>query len=199
MDFKTHLETAWHLTLKHIGSLILVTLVMTVIGVVTLTLLYPVMLAGYIQAILMMIRTGREPRIQDLFSQMQLFLPLLVFSIVMIIAVAIGFMMLYLPGIAVICGMGFAFLYTLPLMTDRRLGLQEALKQSWQMAVQGNIADHVVVVILVMAFLTIGYSVFLGFLFTQPFATVFLLLIYRDRISHHGLQDMGPGPGDSGR
>jgi hypothetical protein len=195
MDFKTHLEAAWHLTLKHIGALILMTLVMTLIGALTLTLLYPVMLAGYIQAILMMIRSGREPRIQDLFTQMHLFLPLLAFSIIMIIAVAIGFTMLYLPGIAVICGVVFAFLYTLPLMTDKRLGLGDALKQSWQLAVQGNIADHVVVVILVMGFLTIGYSVFLGFLFTQPLATVFLLLIYRERVSQHGLQDMGPGPG----
>lgn len=182
MDFKKHLETAWRLTLKHIVPLILMTLVVTVISIVTLGVLSLVVLAGYCQAILMMIRDGREPRIQDLFSQMHLFLPLLVFYILVLIAVALGFSLLFLPGIAVACGVVFACLYMLPLMTDQKLGLMEALKRSWQMAVRGNVADHVVVVILFLGFLAIGTSVFLGTLFTQPFASVFILSVYRERM-----------------
>lgn len=192
MDFKHHLATAWHLTLKHIVPLILMTLLMSVLAFLTLGILAPVMLAGYWQAILMMVRTGREPRIQDLFSQMPLFLPLLAFSILVLIAVAVGFTLFYLPGIAVLCGVAFACLYSLPLMTDQKLGLQAALKQSWQMAVNGNIADHVVVVILFLGFLAIGGSVFLGTLFTQPFATIFVSSVYLERSV--GIAETGAKP-----
>ncbi|MCJ8502402.1 hypothetical protein [Desulfatitalea alkaliphila] len=181
MNFKHHLETAWRLTLKNIVPLILMTLVMTLVTVFSFGLLGMVVLAGYCQAILLMIRENRTPAIGDLFSQMHLFLPLLVFAILLIIASAIGFSLFYLPGIAVLCAVTFACLYMLPLMTDRKMKLQDAIQQSWQMAVRGNIADHVVVVILYIGFLAIGGSVFLGTLLTQPFATVFVLSVYLER------------------
>jgi len=192
MDFKHHLATAWQLTLKHIVPLILMTLVMSVLTFLTLGILAPVMLAGYWQAILIMVRTGREPRIQDIFSQMHLFLPLLAFFILVLIAVAVGFTLFYLPGIAALCGVAFASLYLLPLMTDQKLGLQAALKQSWEMAINGNIADHVVVVILFLGFFAIGGSVFLGILFTQPFSTIFVSSVYLERIA--GIADNGARP-----
>ncbi|MBR9980177.1 MAG: hypothetical protein KFF50_04030 [Desulfatitalea sp.] len=186
MDFKRHLETAWRLTWRHIVTLILMTLVLSVISFLTFGLMTLVLMAGYCQSILMMIRENRPPRIGDLFSQMRLFLPLAILAILVIIAAALGFMMFYLPGIAVFCGVIFAMLYLLPLMTDQKLDWQEALKQSWNMATRGNIADHLVVVILFIGFLAIGGSVFLGTLVTQPFATVFVLSVYLERIGPGG-------------
>ncbi|MBI5896067.1 MAG: hypothetical protein HZB24_08715, partial [Desulfobacterales bacterium] len=113
MDFKKHLENAWNSMLKHLVPLILMTLVMSVLSVVTFGILAPVMLAGYYQAILLMLRTGRTPTIQDLFSEMRLFLPLLAFSLVVFFATMLGFMLLVVPGIAVVCLVAFACLYML--------------------------------------------------------------------------------------
>ena len=183
MDFKKHLETAWKLTLKFIAPLILMTLVMFIVSFLTLGVLAPVTMAGYMQSILLMVRDGREPKIQDIFSQMRLFLPLLGFGIVVVIAIMIGFMLLVLPGIIVALAVSFSCLYMLPLMTDKKLGLIEAIKESYALATRGNILDHIVVMILFMGISGIGGSVFIGWLFTQPLATVFLLSTYEEKIS----------------
>lgn len=183
MDFKSHLETAWHLTLKYIVSLLLMTLVMGVVSFLSLGILAPVTMAGYMQSILMMVRSGREPKIQDLFSEMRLFLPLLAFGIVVAIASMIGFSILFLPGVVIVCGVTFACLYMMPLMTDRNFGLMDAVKESFRTVTGSDLMDHVIVAILFMGISAIGSSVFVGWLFTQPLATVFLMRVYEEKVA----------------
>ncbi len=182
MDFKMHLERSWDITLNHLVMLIFMTLVMMVVSIVTLGILAPVLMAGYIQSIILLVRDRREPRMEDLFSQMSLFLPLLVFCILFGIVVIIGFTLIIIPGFLVALAAAFGCLYMLPLMTDRQMGLVDALKTSWQMALKENVADHIVVVILFFGLMAIGSSVFIGTLFTQPFATVFLASVYLERV-----------------
>ena len=191
MDFKKHIVRAWELTWQFIVSLVLMTLVMSGVAVITLGVLAPVTMAGYMQSILLMIREGREPKIQDLFSEMRLFLPLLAFGIVAFVAVIIGFMLLIIPGFLAIMGISFCCLYMLPLMTDKKSGLFEAIKQSYNMAVRDNIAEHIVVAILFLAISGIGGSFFIGFLFTQPLATTFLLSVYEEKTAS-SLQSIHP-------
>ena len=183
MDFKKHLETAWNMTLKHIVMLILMTVVSLAVSFFTLGILGPVVMAGFIQSIVQMMRDGREPRIEDLFSQMRLFLPLLGFSVVVCIAMFVGFLLFVLPGLAIALAVTFGCLYVLPLMSDRGLGLIDAVKASWRMAMKDSIADHIVVVILFVGLMAVGSSVFIGILFTQPFATVFLVSVYLERVA----------------
>jgi hypothetical protein len=182
MDFKNHILLAWNMTLKHIVSLIIITLVMLGISIISLGILAPVTMAGYMQSILTLIRNGREPKIQDLFSQMRLFLPLLAFSIVVFIAIIIGFMLFFLPGLLIALAISFCCIYMIPLMTDGNLGIIDAIKQSYRMATTGPIADNVVVVIIFWIITMIGSSVFIGFLFTQPLATLFLMSVYEEKL-----------------
>lgn len=191
MDFKTHLETAWHQTLKYLAPLILMTLVMVVISVLTAGIFALTMMAGYLQAITEMMRHDRQPRIQDLFSRVDLFFPLLVFSVGAAVAVAIGFKLLILPGLAVTCFLAFGCLYVIPLMVDRGMGLMDAIKTSWQLAIQDSLADQIVVAILYVGFVSIGLSTLgLGTLITQPFATVFLVSVYFEKSG--GLDETTP-------
>jgi hypothetical protein len=183
MDFKRHLETAWNMTLKHIVVLILMTMVSLAVSLLTAGVLGPVVMAGFIQSIILMMREGRAPRVEDLFSQMRLLLPLLAFSIVVGIAVLVGAMFFLLPGLAIALAATFGCLYVLPLMTDRRMGLVDAVKTSWRMALQESVADHIVVVILFVGLMAVGGSVFIGILFTQPFAIVFMVSVYLERIN----------------
>jgi hypothetical protein len=194
MNFKKHFETAWNLVLQQIVPLILMTLVMLVLSGITFGILAPVLMAGYVHAIVQMLRTGRAPGVNDLFSQMRLFLPLLLFSIVVVIVTVIGFSMLFLPGIIVLIFVTFGCLYMLPLMTEENMGLTDAVKKSWQMVTGDKIADHVVVVILFVALSTIGGAVFIGSLFTQPFATIFLMSIYLERMEQIGGTPTAPPP-----
>ena len=183
MDFKKHFMTAWKLTLEFIVPLILITLVMIVVSVVTIGILAPVTMAGYMQSLLLMVRDRREPKIQDLFSEMRLFFPLLLFGIITCIITSIGFMLLFLLGLLVLIALAFCCLYMLPLMIDKRLGIIEAIKESYSMAVSGNIVEHIIVAVLFFGISAIGSSFLLGSLFTQPLATIFLLSVYDEKVS----------------
>lgn len=182
MDFKRHIETAWNLTLKNIVSLILLTLVFVGVSAITLGILAPVALAGYTQSLLLLIRNGREPKVQDLFSHMKLFLPLLGFGLAVLVVTSIGFMLLFLPGILITVAITFCCIYMFPLMTDRGMNVIDAVKESYAMSRRGEIVDHVVLVIIFMAITMIGGTVFIGVLFTQPLATLFLLSTYEEKI-----------------
>ena len=180
MDFKKHFTRTWELTLEFIAPLILMTLVMSLACLVTFGILTPVLMAGYFQSVLLMLREKRKPKIQDLFSQMSLFFPLLGFGIVVLFAVFIGLMFLVLPGILVALAASYLCLYMLPLMTDRGLSLTEAVKESYRMTAKGKIGDQVVVFILFIGISALGGTVFIAWLFTQPLASVFLMSVYDD-------------------
>jgi hypothetical protein len=180
MDFKLHFEKAWKLTFRFIVPLLLLTLVMVGVSFLSLGILAPVTMAGYFQSLLLLVREGREPRVQDVFSQMRLFWPLLGFSILFFIAAGIGFLLLVLPGILITLGVSFACLYMLFFMTDRRLNLVEAVRQSYDLTVRGRIADQIVVFVIFMGLSSIGSSLFILWLLTQPLATVFLASVYEE-------------------
>jgi hypothetical protein len=199
MDFKSHLETAWNLTLKHIAALILMTVVSLTVSILSAGLLGPVVMAGFIQSIILMMREERAPRIEDLFSQMRLFIPLLAFSIAVGIAVLVGTSFFILPGLAIAMAATFGCFYVAPLMTDQKMGLIDAVKTSWQMALQESVADHIVVVILFVGLMAVGGSVFVGILFTQPFAMVFMVSVYLERVENPPAPEaQAPPPGGTG-
>lgn len=205
MDFKKHLENAWRLSLKNLSILVLLTTILY-IGLIVIPMMFtvlslpifsflavciigPVLIPGYIFSILSLIKNGSSPKLTDLFSQRHLFIPLFLFSIIVSMLTLMGFIFLILPGIAVLCAIAFSCLYIVPLMVDQHLGLIKAVKGSWQLAVKENVADHWVIVILVIGLTTIGSSVVLGVLFTQPFATAFVLSIYNEKISEGAYED----------
>jgi hypothetical protein len=178
MDFKIHLEKAWHLTLKYIAPLIIMTLVMIAASFFSLGILGPVTMAGYMQSVLLMIRDGREPKVQDVFSHMRLFFPLVLFGVLVLLAALIGFLLLVIPGVAVMLAVAYCCLYMLPLMTDKGLGLFDAVKESYSMTTKGSWIDNLAIFIIFMGVLALGSAVFIGVLITQPFATIFLMSIY---------------------
>ena len=101
MDFKKHFERAWQALIDNFAPVLVNTLVMIVVSVVSLGFLAPVLSAGYMQSLLLVLREDRKPDVKDLFAHMDLFFPLLGFTILFVIAVCIGMILLILPGIAV--------------------------------------------------------------------------------------------------
>jgi len=195
MNFKYHLEKAWRLTLDNIVPLILMTLVMVVVSGLTLGILAMVTLTGYTRSILLMIRTGREPQLRDVFSEMNLFLPLLGFSITVVVILAIGFALLFLPGVALSIGIAWACLYMLPLMVDKGYGVIEAVKESFHtVSSREDLMDHIVLLILLVGISAVGSSVFIGWLFTQPFAMILLLSVYEEKIAKETTTPPEPSP-----
>jgi len=181
MDFKHHFENTWNLTIANLLPLLFMTLLMVAVSMLTLGILAPVAMAGYTQSILLLVREGREPRVQDIFSQMKLFLPLLAFTVVVGIVIMIGFLLLFVPGFLITLAITFLCLFMLPLMTDKSLGLIDAVKKSAELSLEGQILDHIIVTILYIAIIAVGSSIFIGFLFTQPLATVFLMSVFEEK------------------
>ena len=150
--------------------------------IVSLGIMAPVTTAGYMKSLLLAAREGRTPDVKDLFSEMSLFLPLLGFAFVIIVVIGIGFMFLILPGFALMLLFIFASLYMLPLMVDRRLGVIDALKGSWEMANRKPIADQAIITIIYIAILSIGGSIPFAILVAQPLATFVILSVYQERM-----------------
>jgi membrane-anchored glycerophosphoryl diester phosphodiesterase (GDPDase) len=94
----------------------------------------------------------------------------------------IGFLLLLLPGLAVLAFISFAAFYLLPYMVDQKLGLFDALKASWQTAMQEPVSEHIVVVIIYVAITSLGSSLWFAFLITQPMATFIMVEAYNYRV-----------------
>lgn len=182
MDFKEHLVTAWQNTLRFIGPVLILTLVQIFVSVCSLGILAPVTMAGYMQSLLRALREGREPDVKDLFSEMRLFLPLLLFGFLVMVALIIGFSILILPGILMTGGLVFGTIYMLPLMTDKEMGTMDALKESWAMATREPWTDQIILTMLYLIILSLGGSVFVAVFFAQPLATFLLLSVYEERL-----------------
>ncbi len=182
MDFKMHLQTAWENTLQFIVPVILLTLVQLIVIFFSVGILAPVTTAGYMQSLLRALRDGREPRIGDLFSEMRLFLPLLVFGLLAFLSMTVGFVLLVIPAFIVAAFLVFATIYMMPLMTDRNMGLMEALKASWEMAVRNPLADQIILMVLFLVIVSLGVSIGVAVLFTQPLTTFLVLSVYQERL-----------------
>jgi hypothetical protein len=179
MDIKHHLETAWEYSINNVVPLVILTLVFAAVSVCSLGILFPAAFAGYTNSLFQLLNNNREPKAQDIFSQLNLFLPLFIFGIAVFIIVLIGFSLLIIPGILISTAISYLCLYMIPIMVDQQYGLIDAVKKSSSMVTSSPIADHIIIFIIFLAFTTIGGSSFIGFLFLQPFATLFLLSVYK--------------------
>ncbi len=182
MDFKGHLETARNATLQFIVPVILLTLVQMIVIIFSFGILAPVTTAGYMQSLLLALREGREPKIGDLFTEMRLFLPLFVFGLLAMIATFIGLALLIVPGFLVVGFLVFATIYMMPLMSDKNMGLIDALKESWSMATKAPLSNQLILMVLYLVIISLGSSIAVAVLFTQPLATFLVLSVYEERL-----------------
>ena len=194
MDFKELIEHSWSNTLKYIGPVLLLTIVYWLVCIFSFGILAPVTTAGYIHSFIRAARENRTPEIKDLFSQMGLFIPLFIFFLIFVCVFFIGCLLLVLPGIAIACFTAFATLYMLPLMTDKGLGLIDALKESWNQAVKPPVTDHLVITVIYALIYSIGGALPLAMLIAQPVATFFLAGAYRKRVDNEEKESLQPPP-----
>lgn len=183
MDFRELLENSWKSFTEFLPALLINTLVLLVVTLVTLGILAPVCSAGYIQSLLQVIRDRRKPEVGDLFSHMNLFLPLLALFLVAGVVILFGLVILVLPGIIAALALTFFCLYLLPLMTDKGLGVTDAVRESSRMAMEEPVGEHFAVVAIYLGVNALGQVVPFGIIFTMPFATLFLVYAFEEKTS----------------
>lgn len=178
MDIKYHMETAWKHCINNVVSLIITTLAVAGVSILTLGIMAPVALAGYTDSLYKLIKYNREPQPADVFSQLKLFLPLFTFGLLVFIITMTGFTLFIIPGFLFIILIGYTCLYMIPVMVDYKFGLIDSIKKSISLVTRSHVTEHIIVFIIFSALTTIGGSSFIGFLFLQPFATLFALSVY---------------------
>ncbi len=178
MNMKYHFETAWKHCMGNIVPLLILTLVLAAVSIVSIGILAPVAFAGYTHSLFQLLKYNREPKAQDIFSQLTLFLPLFILTLIIIVISIIGFTLLIVPGILFLITVGYLSLYMFPILIDKQFGLIDSIKKSIAMVTTAPITDHLVVFVIFYALSLVGESSFIGFIALQPFATLFLLSVY---------------------
>lgn len=187
MNFQKHFEEGWRNTLEFVGPVILLTLVQLVLIAVSFGVLGPVLTAGYAKSLLRAQREGRTPQMGDLFGEMRLFFPLLIFGFCLLAVISLGLMLFVLPGMVITALVAFGLLYVVPLMVDLDLGIIESVKESWRMSMEKPITDQIIIAVVYGGIISIGGSFFIVFLFAQPLATFILLSFYDKRLEDAGM------------
>jgi hypothetical protein len=139
MDFQRHLENCFRLLREHPLLLLAGGLLVQVLTALTLGILAGPLVAGFMLMLIGYFRDGRRPELNDLFSGLQRFLQLFPFFF-LILLIAFGYALFLIPGVIFTTW----WLYTLPLMADRRLSLGHAMRTSRRKVSERGFFMHLV-------------------------------------------------------
>ena len=132
MNIQSHIEMAWRLFKENAILYILTALLTYFLTSATAGLLIGPLLGGFTYMAFMHVKGQAPPQFSDLFYGFQE-IGSLFFFLVTILLILLGFLLLFIPGII----LSVWWLYTLPIMIDRKLGFIEAMEESKKL-VQGK-------------------------------------------------------------
>ncbi|MEZ6116832.1 MAG: hypothetical protein R3C28_09700 [Pirellulaceae bacterium] len=117
---------------------------------------------------------GQTPEIGMLFSGGDVFIPYLLASILYGIIVGIGFLLLIIPGIILVCGL-WPYPY---FVVDRKEGITESLSSAWKYT-KGNRLTSILLFLIAMGLAILGVLMCgVGLLFTQTLAGCVFTVAY---------------------
>jgi len=144
MDFERHLGNAVRLIrdepLFFIGGGVIVCL----LNLLSLGLLSGPLLAPYLLAMVLMLRSNQRPQFNDLQNGLQRFGQLFPFVLIEALII-VGFILLFIPGLVLMTW----WLYTLPLMAEQGLSWREAMRVSRQKVTEKGFLIHLVFILIV--------------------------------------------------
>jgi|GEM_PF-623034 len=186
MNFQAYLVDTFRVIKEEPFILILGGLLVHLLTMVSLGLLAGPLIGGYFLVFLLYLRDNRKPAFNDIFSGLQQFSNLFPYFLVLLL-IFLGFMLLILPGLL------FAtwWLYVLPLMVDKKIPYNEAMRLSMNKVNEAGFLMHFVFLLLisVIPFLLINmlsamipFLIVLKFLL-PPFQAGCLAGLYIDQFS----------------
>jgi hypothetical protein len=142
LDISRVLRQGARLFFKDLAPLIIAALITGVLSVLTLGILAGPLLAGLYGMVIGRVRDGRQPQVGDVFAGLARFWSY--FAAALVLALLIG-----LASITIVGGFALAtiWLYVLPLMVDRGLGLGDAMKASKDLVVKAGFWEHLALVL----------------------------------------------------
>lgn len=171
IDFGYVLRKAGSAFIDDIVTLVLAALIACVLSVITLGVLAGPLYAGLCSMVITRVRDGRRPAIGDVFSCMDRFWTFLGASIVLLLTIGLAFITV-IGGILLLT----IWMYVIPIMVDRRVGLFQAMSASKDVVMRGGFWQHLVLVILLFAIDAVGRGPLA--LLTAPFSVAVVLVAY---------------------
>lgn len=171
LDIGLTLRQAWRLFVKDLGPLLIAGLITVALSVLTVGVLAGPLTAGLYAMVMARVREGRQPDIVDVFDQFDRFWAYLGATIVLVVLIGLAF-------ITIIGGFILAtlWLYVIPLMVDRGMGIGEALKTSKDMVLANGFWDHLALVLIMMVIASVANGVLA--IISTPFIIVAAAVAY---------------------
>lgn len=176
MDIGKYLTNSWKLTLRNIGTILVASIVTCVLTCLTLGILGAPLFGGFFLMYLNASR-GKAVKFPELFNCIGRTIPMGVAVLLVTILVAIGLVLLVVPGLLVMSWM----MYVIPLMADRKMGIMEALKASKERVSKAGVWMNLLLCIVIWVIVGIGSAAWgVGGLLTTPIGIGMLAVAYRD-------------------
>jgi hypothetical protein len=175
MDIDQFFSDAWKLFVKDIAALIIGALLVGILSVVSLGILAGPLWGGLHLMVVRRVREGRPAEIGDVFSAFDRFWTLLAAAIVLTILIALGLVLLIVPGVL----LATIWIYVPLFIVDKGMGLGEAMRASRERVTANGFGMHIVVVLLIWILSAIlGGIAGIGFLLSWPLTVTFITAMY---------------------
>ncbi len=144
MNFQGHLEGALRLLKANALVVIMGGLLVQLLVAFSLGVLAGPMLGAYLLSMILYARDRRKPVFNDYFAGLQRFGALFPFFFLLLL-VTLGFFLLIIPGLIFIVW----WIYALPLMADKGMGLSEAMRVSRAKVQEKGFFMHLVFIFMI--------------------------------------------------
>lgn len=174
MDFEGLLRESWEKFVAEIVPLVLFTLLGWLLCFTIV--LIPTVVGGWVRGFLAYARDGAPPAFDELW-RFDDYLPILLMIVLGGIGMAVGYALLFIPGVIV----SVWWLYAMYFLLDRGMGVVEAFGASKQAVSEDGFGRHLVIfLILNVLGLLGGVLSGVGWFFTTPFGFLLVSLAYLD-------------------
>ncbi len=171
----TTLSRSWDLFKEDFVLYLLATLLVGLVGAVSLGILAAPLGVGLVMVIRRKIAGDASVSVGDVFQGLSKLVPSLLAAIGIFIATLIGMVLLVLPGLFVVFVTG----YTFHVMAYEDAGMVESIKRSVRVTLD-NALFALIILVISGVINAIGGAVAIGVLITAPFTAVMLTVAYEE-------------------
>jgi len=191
MDIGKILRNGWELFIRDIGPLIIGALIAMILSVLSFFILAGPLFGGLYLMVVRRVREGRPAEFGDVFACFDRFSTLFLAWWGAGLLILLGLVLLVVPGLLLMT----MWVYLLPLIVDKDLGVGEAMSRSRDMVMKGGFFIHFAALLVVGILTAVAVSITggVGNLLTVPFSIAFVVAMYFVSLGEGGRVDVACG------